>query len=96
MACRGQIDWRDSAAASGVLIYPRELNSVTRKRSVRDCELNSKEEHFGGSKVQSLLTRHDGESPLAIVNRIFAELDEFREGVALTDDQTVVAMKVIG
>ncbi len=59
-------------------------------------QVNSKEEHFGGSKVQRLLTRHDGESPLAIVNHIFAELDEFREGVALTDDQTVVAMKVIG
>ncbi len=59
-------------------------------------QLNSKEEHFGGSQVQRLLTRHDGESPLAIVNRIFAELDEFRDGVALTDDQTVVTMKVIG
>ena len=59
-------------------------------------QVNSKEEHFGGSRVQRLLTRHDRESPLAIANRIFAELDGFRDGVALTDDQTIVTMKVIG
>lgn len=31
-----------------------------------------------------------------IVDQIFADLDEFRDSVMLTDDQTVVTMKVIG
>ncbi len=59
-------------------------------------QLNSNEEHFGRSRVQRLLTKHDAETPRAIVDQIFADLDAFRESVALTDDQTVVTMKVIG
>ena len=58
-------------------------------------QLNSKEEHFGRSRVQRLLTAHCEETPVAIVNHIFSELDRFRDGVALTDDQTVVTMKVL-
>ena len=59
-------------------------------------QLNANEEHFGRPRVQRLLTKHDGETPRAIVDQIFADLDVFRESVALTDDQTVVTMKVIG
>jgi sigma-B regulation protein RsbU (phosphoserine phosphatase) len=57
-------------------------------------QLNSKEDHFGSARVQKLLTHGDNDTPLAIVDQIFKELDEFREGVALTDDQTVVTIKV--
>jgi sigma-B regulation protein RsbU (phosphoserine phosphatase) len=59
-------------------------------------QLNGKEDHFGRPRVQRLLIKHDAETPRAIVDQIFTDLDAFREGVALTDDQTVVAMKVIG
>ena len=59
-------------------------------------QLNAREEHFGRPRVQHLLTRHGGESSFAVVNHIFESLDEFREGVVLTDDQSIVAMKVIG
>jgi len=57
-------------------------------------QLNSKEDHFGGARVQRLLTHGGNDTPLSIVDQIFKELDEFREGVALTDDQTVVTIKV--
>jgi sigma-B regulation protein RsbU (phosphoserine phosphatase) len=59
-------------------------------------QLNAQEEHFGRPRVQHLLTRHGAESSFAVVNHIFEHLDEFRDGVALTDDQSIVAMKVIG
>ncbi len=59
-------------------------------------QLNANEEHFGRSRVQRLLTKHDTENPRAIVDQIFTDLDVFRESVPLTDDQTVVTMKVIG
>ncbi len=59
-------------------------------------QLNAAEEHYGRPQVQRLLTKHDKKSPRAIVDQIFTELDQFRDGVALTDDQTAVAMKVIG
>jgi len=59
-------------------------------------QLNANDEHFGRPRVQRLLTKHDAETPRAIVDQIFADLDTFRDSVALTDDQTVVTMKVIG
>jgi sigma-B regulation protein RsbU (phosphoserine phosphatase) len=57
-------------------------------------QLNSVEDHFGSARVQRLLTQNDTATPRAIVDQIFSELDEFRNGVALTDDQTVVTMRV--
>ena len=57
-------------------------------------QLNSKEDHFGRSRVQRLLAKHCGESPSAVVKHVFDELDAFRRKTALTDDQTVVALKV--
>jgi len=57
-------------------------------------QLNSEDNHFGSARVQRLLTQHDTAAPHAIVDQIFKELDEFRDGVALTDDQTVVTMRV--
>ncbi len=59
-------------------------------------QLNAQDEHFGRTRVQRLLTKHDAETPRKIVDQIFADLDEFRDSVILTDDQTVVTMKVIG
>ncbi len=58
--------------------------------------MNAAEEHFGRPRVQRLLTKYDKKTPRAIVDQIFKQLDDFRDGVVLTDDQTVVAMQVIG
>jgi phosphoserine phosphatase RsbU/P len=59
-------------------------------------QLNASDEHFERTRVQRLLTKFDKKTPGAIVDQIFKQLDDFRDGVALTDDQTVVAMQVIG
>lgn len=59
-------------------------------------QLNATEEHFGRPRIQRLLTKHDKKAPRAIVDQIFTDLDEFRDNVVITDDQTVVTMKVIG
>jgi len=59
-------------------------------------QLNAAEEHFGRLRVQRLLTKYDQKAPRAIVDQIFTQLDDFRDSVALTDDQTLVAMQVIG
>jgi sigma-B regulation protein RsbU (phosphoserine phosphatase) len=98
-----------TAKAEGVpigLLEHQQYDEVTYQAEAGDTlllfsdgvedQLNSKEEHFGRSRVRRLLTKHDGETPFAIVDHLFAELDEFRDGVIITDDQTVVTMKVIG
>jgi len=59
-------------------------------------QLNGAEDHFGRLRIQRLLTKYDKKTPRAIVDQIFTQLDEFRDDVVLTDDQTLVAMQVIG
>jgi sigma-B regulation protein RsbU (phosphoserine phosphatase) len=59
-------------------------------------QLNREEEHYTRARIRGLLKQHGSGAPLQFANAIFAGLDEFRDGVPITDDQTVVAMKVVG
>jgi len=57
-------------------------------------QLNSKEEDYSPSRIQCLLKARGTDAPQAIADQFFAELDTFRDGIPITDDQTVVVMKV--
>ena len=57
-------------------------------------QVNAAGEEFGAQRVFRTLHAHCGKPPQAIVHGIFAELDRFAEGAPLTDDQTMVALKV--
>jgi phosphoserine phosphatase RsbU/P len=59
-------------------------------------QLNAKDEEFSRGRVSRLLKSHGTEPPEAIAGAIFTELDTFRDGTSITDDQTVVAVKVSG
>jgi sigma-B regulation protein RsbU (phosphoserine phosphatase) len=58
-------------------------------------QLNAKEEEFSRLRVLRLLKKHGAESPAILAKAIFAELDSFRDGTAITDDQSVVVLKVL-
>ena len=57
-------------------------------------QLNSKGEDYSRARVLRLIKDRGGEPPQAIADAIFADLDAYRDGTAITDDQTVLAMKV--
>ncbi len=57
-------------------------------------QLNANEQDYSRGRVHRLLKKHGADSPKAIADAIFADLDAFREGTAITDDQSVVVMKV--
>ncbi len=57
-------------------------------------QLNAKGEDYSRAHVLRLLKDRGGEPPKAIVDAIFADLDAYRDGTPITDDQTVLAMKV--
>jgi len=57
-------------------------------------QLNVKDEDYSRTRVQKLLTKRHAESPQAIADSFIAELDKFRGSTAITDDQTVVAMRL--
>lgn len=57
-------------------------------------QLNAAEQDFSGVRVERLLREQAANSPQAIADAFFASLDEFRGATAITDDQTVVAVRV--
>ena len=57
-------------------------------------QLNAKEEDFTRARVARLLKKHGTGSPKALADAIFTDIDAFRDGTSITDDQTVVVIKV--
>jgi phosphoserine phosphatase RsbU/P len=57
-------------------------------------QLNSGEEEFGRARVTRVLKSHGADAPKSIAGALFQGLDEFRDGTPLTDDQSVVVMRV--
>jgi phosphoserine phosphatase RsbU/P len=57
-------------------------------------QLNAKEEDFTRGRVTRLLKKYGTDSPKTLADAIFADLDTFRDDTPITDDQTVVVIKV--
>jgi phosphoserine phosphatase RsbU/P len=57
-------------------------------------QLNSEGEDYSRARVTKLLKRCAEEPAQAIANAFFEDLDEFRGPTAITDDQTIVVLKV--
>ena len=59
-------------------------------------QLNARDEDYSRARVSRLLKKHGREEPQAIVDAFFADLDAFRAGTPITDDQTLVALRILG
>jgi sigma-B regulation protein RsbU (phosphoserine phosphatase) len=59
-------------------------------------QLNESGEDFSRDRVAKLLEKHAQEPAQAIANAILEEIDEFRGPTAITDDQTLIVLKVTG
>jgi phosphoserine phosphatase RsbU/P len=57
-------------------------------------QLNTQGEDYSRARVAKLLKRHAEESAQSIANAYFEDLDDFRGPTGITDDQTVVVLKV--
>ena len=57
-------------------------------------QLNARDEDYSRLRVMRMLKKHGAESPAAFAKAIFADLDEFRDGTSITDDQSIVVMRV--
>ena len=57
-------------------------------------QLNAKEDSYSRLRVVHLLKKHGTESPKKIAKKIFDDLDVYRDGTPITDDQSVVVMRV--
>jgi sigma-B regulation protein RsbU (phosphoserine phosphatase) len=58
-------------------------------------QLRDKEEDFGRTRLSETVLGHCGLPVKDVVQRVFDELDEFRGATALTDDQTIMALRVL-
>lgn len=59
-------------------------------------QLNGKGEDYTRGRLVRLLKKNGTEPPKAIADAIFSDLDTFRDGTPITDDQSLVVMKVAG
>ena len=57
-------------------------------------QLNSKGEEYSRARLQKLFLKRGSQPPQSIANAIFTDLDQFRDDTPITDDQSVVVMRV--
>jgi sigma-B regulation protein RsbU (phosphoserine phosphatase) len=55
----------------------------------------SDHEEYGRARLQKLISDNCAKTPLEIARAVFADIDEFRGAAPLTDDQTVIALRVL-
>ena len=58
-------------------------------------QLSDTNEEYGRERVEKLLLAHNQKTPQYLVNAIFEDLDQFRGLTPLTDDQTLIALRVL-
>jgi phosphoserine phosphatase RsbU/P len=76
------------------LILEPEDRIVFYSDGVED-QLNAQEEDYSRGRLTRLLKQHGGEQPQAIADACIRALDEFRDGTPITDDQTVVVVRIL-
>jgi sigma-B regulation protein RsbU (phosphoserine phosphatase) len=59
-------------------------------------QLNATGSDYSRARVLRMLKQRGSEPPKTIADALFADLDAYRDDVPITDDQTVVVMKVLG
>ncbi len=57
--------------------------------SLRDLET------YGRERLEKVVRQHQRRKPQEIAEKIFADIDAFRASTPLTDDQTVVALRIL-
>ncbi len=58
-------------------------------------QLSDTNEEYGRERVEKLLLAYNQKPPQYLVNAIFEDLDQFRGLTPLTDDQTLIALRVL-
>jgi phosphoserine phosphatase RsbU/P len=58
-------------------------------------QLHDSDEEYGHERLKKLLQSIGDQDPQQVVNAIFKDLDAFRGATPLSDDQTVIALKVL-
>jgi sigma-B regulation protein RsbU (phosphoserine phosphatase) len=60
-----------------------------------DEQLNEKGDEYGRERIMRIVKKHGAEAPQAIADAIIAAVDTFRGAVPISDDQTVVVLRVL-
>ena len=58
-------------------------------------QVNAREEEYGQGRLGQIIRQHCAEKPAQIIHAIMEDLDLFRDGTAIFDDQTLVLLRVL-
>jgi sigma-B regulation protein RsbU (phosphoserine phosphatase) len=58
-------------------------------------QVNDVGEDYSRSRLAKLIKKHCDDPPQAIADAVINELDLFRDGTSITDDQTIVVMNIL-
>ncbi len=59
-----------------------------------DDQLNARDEEYSRLRVLTQLKKHGNETPAGIASALFEDVDVFRDATPITDDQSLVVMRV--
>ena len=65
------------------------VRSRKSKRRLRDLET------YGRDRLEKVVLRNHKKTPQQLAETIFADIDAFRVSTPLTDDQTIVALRIL-
>jgi sigma-B regulation protein RsbU (phosphoserine phosphatase) len=57
-------------------------------------QTNAKNDEFSRARIARLLKKHAAETPKAIADAVIAGVDAFRRATPISDDQSVVVLRV--
>jgi serine phosphatase RsbU (regulator of sigma subunit) len=81
-----------------MLLYSDGVEDQLGKEAATVDEITASEkemETYGRTRLEKVLkANHDG-TPQKVAEKIFADIDHFRGATSLTDDQTIVALRVL-
>ena len=87
------------------LLEDRDYEGVTYQAEAGDLlllfsdgivdQLNQQGEEFGRGRLSRAVKTHCGEAPKQLLDALFREVNEYMAGTPITDDQTLIAVRVL-
>jgi len=88
----------EAQANDFMLLYSDGVEDQLGKEAATVDEITATEkemETYGRTRVEKVLKANHQKTPQEVAEKVFADIDHFRGATVLTDDQTIIALRVL-